>query len=146
MSSVLPSPANGYLWTAEIELTPETFNSVFGSIHGRLVDCEAITIDAQAAIGQLLAITAEGARLLIEDTTVQNNAILELTQARFTQIAQEYDELQNGGLKAPRVQVNALPGYASTALNVQATLEAIGAEVVYRRRRINVWSLFMGGD
>ncbi|WP_158874003.1 hypothetical protein [Antarcticirhabdus aurantiaca] len=145
-----PSASNGYHVTAEHELSDELLNAIFGDVHVRLVVLEAVKLDAQLAIDQVLALSAETVVATLAEEIAAGRAGLAQTQSEFAELREEYEALQAGGLFAARIQVQPITGY--TVANVQQALEAIAGRLdtltdrFNAQRQINMASVFFAGQ
>lgn len=120
MSSILPTPSNGYLISLDTALDPPNLNSIFGSIHTRLGELEGQIVDWEAAVDNLNNL---GLQVIAENLEPQLQAArdqLADLQAQADALADQVAALIAAGIFASGVTVTPIDGL--TATTVQAAL------------------------
>ncbi len=137
-----PSASNRYHVTAEHELSPELMNAIFGDVHDRLAVMEALKLDAQLAIDEVMKLSAETVVATLAEEIANGRAGLAEVRGEFSVLKDEYEAIQAGGIFASRIQIVPIDGVAGNT--VQAALAAI-AGLFSTQRRITAASLYLGG-
>ncbi len=129
MSSILPTPSNGYLISLDTALDPPNLNSIFGSLHARLGELEGQIVDWEGAVDNLNNL---GLQVIAENLEPQLQAARDqfaLLQAQADALADQVAALIAAGIFATSVTVTPIVGLAATTAQgaIAELLAKIGA-------------------
>lgn len=143
--STVPSSQTNYLFETDTELSPATFNGVFGSIADRLGAQEGLALDYQSAIDQLSTL---GLQVISETLAPSLNAArdqVDELQALTSSVTEEVQILLDTGIAAENVIVADVAGLeASTAQDAFSEIIAIVKSAVSKTNRITARSYYLG--